>query len=179
MNFIDALQQNKLHSNVDSHKTKLKTYTKPKIKTAKYIFTDKNQNILKELENYQDSTIKNAIISNITSQHNIHQQIYALFAIKKQDWESLPYLNGKRKREIFIEKLQQEINDVNRKNYNYQKHKDEIFTILGLSRKSQFHQNIIKNMYIAKLQNLIIIIQGMDMYDDNDLKEVKSSSLYM
>ena len=119
MNFIDAIQQNKLHSNVVSHKTKPKTYTKPKIKTAKYIFTDKNQNILKELENYQDSTIKNAIISNITSQHNIHQQIYALFAIKKQDWESLPYLNGKRKREIFIEKLQQEINDVNRKNYNY------------------------------------------------------------
>lgn len=179
MNFIDAIQQNKLHSNVVSHKTKPKTYTKPKIKTAKYIFTDKNQNILKELENYQDSTIKNAIISNITSQHNIHQQIYALFAIKKQDWESLPYLNGRKKREIFIEKLQQEIKNVNRKNYNYQKHQEEIFTILGLSRKKHFNESIVKNMYIAKLQNIIIIIKGIDTEGDEDLKEVKSSSLYM
>ena len=34
-------------------------------------------------------------------------------------------------------------------------------------------------MYIAKLQNIIIIIKGIDTEGDEDLKEVKSSSLYM
>ena len=179
MNFIDAIQQNKVYNHIH-HKTISKhKHNNIKINTAKTIFTKRQQSIHKELENYQDAIIKDAIISNIMSQNNIHQQIYALFAIKKQEWESLPYLNGRKKREIFIEKLQQEIKNVNRKSYNYQKHQEEIFTILGLSRKKHFNESIVKNMYIAKLQNIIIIIKGIDTEGDEDLKEVKSSSLYM
>lgn len=180
MNIVNAIRNNKRYTNINTHCTEGKPkYKTKKINTAKSIFTKKAPNIQKELEEYQDATIKNAIITNITSQHNIRQQIYALFAIKKQEWETLPYLNGRKKREIFIEKIQQEINDINRNNYNYQKHKEEIFAILGLSRKSQFNQNIVKNMYIAKLQNIILIIQGIDAEDDNDLKEIKTSSLYI
>ena len=179
MDFIDAIQANKTYNNA-FHKTKLKPrYKSPKIKTAKNIFTNQQQCAQKELENYQETTIKNAIINNITSQHNIYQQIHVLFTINQQEWPELPYLNGKKKREIFIEKIKQEIKDVNRKNFNYKKHQAEIFTILGLSRKSKFNQHIVKNMYIAKLQNIIIIIQNLDAENDNDLKEVKSSGLCM
>ena len=179
MNFINAIRQNKTYSHIHNKTLGKHKHNNTKIKIAKTIFTKRQQSIQKELADYQEEIIKDAIINNIMSQHNIHQQIYTLFAVKKQEWESLPYLNGRKKREIFIEKLQQEIKNVNRRNYNYQKHQEEIFAILGLTRKKHFNESIVKNMYIAKLQNIIIIIKGIDAEGDEDLTEVKSSSLYM
>ena len=102
-----------------------------------------------------------------------------MLSINTSNWETEDYLSTKNRRKQFIEILEREINNVKRKTFNFNKYKNSLYEIIGITQKKQSNESIIKNMYIAKLQNIIIIIQDIDK-DENisEIQEEQKSSIY-
>ena len=146
-----------------------------KINTEKIHNKKKNNDIKHEVsDDIRKETL--AIITSVRT--NIYQKIYRVINALAEDWRKFDFLSSESKVASFIEKLEKEIKLVKNNDFNFAKYKTAIFCILGKDVE-KFTKAIIKNMYIAKLQNIIIIIKGIDAEGDEDLTEVKSSSLYM
>lgn len=180
MNFTNSTTHENIRRSGIFDEKKIAKNIGKEAKMVKNIFYNKKQNVGKDLQDYQETMIKNAIINNIISKQHIQRQIYTfIINLKGQKWQNLPYLNSRRKREVFIEKIKQEIVDINKKNYNFKKYKSLICDMLGISQKNKFNESTIKNMYTVKLQNIIIIINAFDTESKNNIEEVKSSSVYL
>ena len=111
-----------------------------------------------------------AILMNIRL--NIYQRVYQLMSTDTENWRNFDFLSSKTKVNNFIEKLEREINNVKSEKFNFEKYKTAINIILGTEGK-HFMPEIIKNMYIAKLQNIIFLIKESDT--DNNVKETKET----
>ena len=96
------------------------------------------------------------ILSNLRT--NIYQRVYYLVSSNVETWRQCDFLSSDTKIDNFIEKLEREIKLVRTKTFNFDKYRTAILYIVGKGA-SKFNEPIIKNMYIAKLQNIIFIIQ--------------------
>ena len=153
-----------------------KTYVK-RVKNHKKEKQNEQNN--ENVKQYKDKQVKDCMTINLNSRENLYKNIVKLLSINTSRWAEEDYLSTKNKREQFIEILEMEINNVKRKNFNFNKYKNSLYEIIGISQKKQSNESIIKNMYIAKLQNIIIIIKDMDK-DENisEVQEEQTSSIH-
>ena len=153
-----------------------KTYVK-KVKNHKKEKQNEQNN--ENVKQYKDKQVKDCMTINLNSRENLYKNIVKLLSINTSRWIEADYLSTKNKREQFIEILEMEINNVKRKKFNFNKYKNSLYEIIGISQKKQSNESIIKNMYIAKLQNIIIIIKDMDK-DENisEVQEEQTSSIH-
>lgn len=153
-----------------------KTYVK-RVKNHKKEKQNEQNN--ENVKQYKDKQVKDCMTINLNSRENLYKNIVKLLSINTSRWTEEDYLSTKNKREQFIEILEMEINNVKRKNFNFNKYKNSLYEIIGISQKKQSNESIIKNMYIAKLQNIIIIIKDMDK-DENisEVQEEQTSSIH-
>ncbi len=73
-----------------------------------------------------------------------------------------------------IDMIKQELTNIENKRFNFEKYESVIRLILGLKEEQNFNEAIITNMYIAKLQNIIMILEDADA--DTSLKESTKST---
>ena len=153
-----------------------KTYVK-RVKNHKKEKQNEQNN--ENVKQYKDKQVKDCMTINLNSRENLYKNIVKLLSINTSHWIEADYLSTKNKREQFIEILEMEINNVKRKKFNFNKYKNSLYEIIGISQKKQSNESIIKNMYIAKLQNIIIIIKDMDK-DENisEVQEEQTSSIH-
>lgn len=111
------------------------------------------------------------ILSNLRT--NIYQRIYYLATSPVETWRQFDFLSSDSKIDLFITRLEKEIKIIKNKDFNFEKYKTAILCILG-KNVSKFNDAIIKNMYIAKLQNIIFLIKENN--GDNSIKEVKENN---
>lgn len=112
------------------------------------------------------------ILSNLRT--NIYQRVYYLVSSNVETWRQFDFLSSDTKIDNFIEKLEREIKLVRTKTFNFDKYRTAILYIVGKGA-SKFNEPIIKNMYIAKLQNIIFILKKAE--DGDEIKEVKDNSI--
>lgn len=127
----------------------------------------------------RNSDTKNAIVDYLNSKKTIYEKLMEMMSLNSKKWPNLNYLSGKFKREKFIDILLQEIEFVKKDNFNYPKYKEVLYKILGISLNKELSEIIVKNMYIAKMQNVIIILQSFDNNSElNDIQEEQNNSMY-
>ena len=125
-----------------------------------------------------DKDIKEAvsIVSNLRV--NFYQKIYILTNTKVETWKQFDFLSSDKKVENFIEKINNEIEKIESNEFNFEKYKEAILSILCIKSGKVFNDKIIKNMYIAKLQNIIFILQKpADDGKDKEKNENKTISM--
>lgn len=117
------------------------------------------------------------IISNAKT--NLYQKIYQLVKTNPEIWKQFHFLSSESKVENFIERLHQEVKLVQSEKFNFEKYKDAIKFILGIKETKKFPEPILKNMYIAKLQNICFLLQKQE--EGNEISEVeeKTTSAYI
>lgn len=120
---------------------------------------------------FEDKIIKHNFSMLSNSKLNIYQKLYKILSTKQENWEHISFLSSKEKRERMCETIEQEIVFVKSKRFNFDKYKTSIYLILNLKNKT-FPDIIVKNMYIAKLQNISFLIKEIDS-DDNKIEEVE------
>ena len=118
-----------------------------------------------------DESIREALklITNLKT--NIYQRIYILSITDREKWQQFDFLSSQNKIDTFIKKIEQEIKAIKSKKFDFDKYKIAIYHILNLE-KPKFNEEIVKNMYIAKLQNIIYLLTNKT---DGDLQEVQEN----
>ena len=126
-----------------------------------------------------DEQIGSAMIEILSMKTTFYEKILKMISTNSKSWQDIPFLAGKKKRDKCITDIESEIKVVSCKSFNFEKYKPVIYAILGLTNKSKFTEAIVKNMYIAKLQNIILILQSMN-YDNNleEITENKTNGYY-
>lgn len=111
------------------------------------------------------------IISNIRT--NLYQNIYTLVTSDTKIWRQLGFLSNNSEIENFIEKIEKEINKIKSKDFDFDKYRKAIICILN-KKVDKFKDEIVKNMFIAKLQNIVFILK--EGKNDQEIKEVKDAN---
>ena len=111
------------------------------------------------------------VLSNFRA--NIYKRIYKLIKSPVKKWRTFDFLSDNSKIESFIEKIEKEIKVVKESNFDFYKYRDAIIYILGKD-VNKYNDTIIKNMYIAKLQNIVFLLKEAN--DGDEMEEVKSSN---
>ena len=111
-----------------------------------------------------------AIITSVRT--NIYQKIYRVINAVAEDWKKFDFLSSEKKVETFIISLEREVNNVKSEKFNFEKYKNIIGVILGIDA-DKFKEEIVKNMYIAKLQNIVFLLKSNKA--DSDIKEFKET----
>ena len=142
-----------------------RTHNTKKLTDKKRTYCAKNTNTPKQTKEAIN------ILSNMRT--NIYQRIYCLITSPVETWKQFDFLSSESKITSFIEKLEKEIKAVKSDNFNFSKYKIAIFCILGKDVE-KFAEPIIKNMYIAKLQNIVFLIK--ETVDNEGIKEVKNTN---
>ena len=117
-----------------------------------------------------DEQISLAMIEILSMKTTFYEKISKMISTNSKFWKDIPFLAGKKKRDKCINDIESEIKSLSGESFNFEKYKPVIYAILGLTDKTKFTEAIVKNMYIAKLQNIILILQSMDY--DNSLEEI-------
>ena len=131
----------------------------------------KENYVAKKLEAVKKTKEAINILSNLRT--NVYQRIYYLITSPVETWRQVDFLSSEGKIESFISRLEKEIKTAKGKSFNFEKYRTAILCILGKSA-DKFNEAIIKNMYIAKLQNIIFLIK--ENTEGNEIKEVKESN---
>ncbi|GEM_PF-5401683 len=140
-----------------------------KINTEK-IHNKKKKN---DIKHEVSDSIRKETLAIITSvRTNIYQKIYRVLSSSAEDWRKFDFLSSDKKIETFIASLEREIKNVRSEKFNFEKYKKIIGVILGMDT-DKFKEEIVKNMYIAKLQNIIFLLKNNN--EDGDVKEVKET----
>ena len=172
--------QHKVGNNTINENNKIIKQKKTYVKRVKNHKKEKqNEQNNENVKQYKDKQVKDCMTINLNSRENLYKNIVKLLSINTSRWTEEDYLSTKNRRKQFIDVLEMEINNVKRKNFNFNKYKNSLYEIIGISQKKQSNESIIKNMYIAKLQNIIIIIKDMDK-DENisEIQEEQTSSIH-
>ena len=120
-----------------------------------------------------DKFLKEAIYVISNAKINIYQKIYQLVNKDNEEWCNFNFLSSKSKRKSFINSLQREIDKVGNKKFNLDKYKKIIASILNIPSADLFNDEILTNMYIAKLQNIIFFLTENDGGGAKEVKETK------
>src|SRR5574344_853729 len=135
-----------------------------------------------QLKTYKDTNTYNkknhqelstAILAAMSVKTNLYQKIYNLITTEPDTWRQFDFLSSENKDNRFVEKIEREIKNVKSDNFNYQKYQPAIGCILGM-RKIKFNEAIIKNMYVAKLQNILFLLKEAE--GGSELNESKNNS---
>ena len=124
---------------------------------------------------HNDDNVREALklITNLKT--NIYQRIYILSITERDKWQQFDFLSNQSKIETFVKKIEQEIKSVKGKKFDFDKYKIAIYHILKLE-KPKFNEEIIKNMYIAKLQNIIYLLTNKTESDLLEVQENKTTN---
>ena len=134
--------------------------------------TDKKHDYRSKCDNTPQE-IKEALNVLLNLRVNIYQRIYHLTRSPSETWKQFDFLSSKSKISAFIERLKKEVQIIRSKDFNYEKYKEAIVCILGKDVE-KFTDTMIKNMYIAKLQNIIFLLAETN--DNEGIKEVKNTN---
>ncbi len=190
LNINDDFQQNNMvenqqPKNIEKKKRKIFLCWNRNYKSNHYANKVYKKKIDKKNETHfiteilRNSDTKNALVDYLNSKKTIYEKLIEMISLNPKKWPNLKYLSGKFKREKFIDILLQEIVLVKKDNFNYMKYKELIYKILGISLNKELSEIIVKNMYIAKLQNIIIIIQSFDNNSElNNIQEKQNTSIF-
>ena len=140
-----------------------------KINTEKIHNKKKNNDIKHEVsDDIRKETL--AIITSVRT--NIYQKIYRVINALAEDWRKFDFLSSEKKVNTFLSSLEREIKNVKSEKFNFEKYKKIIGVILGMDA-DKFKEEIVKNMYIAKLQNIIFLLKENET--GSDIKEFKET----
>ncbi len=103
---------------------------------------------------------------------NVYQKLYYLVNASPETWRQFDFLSSETKVNNFISVIEREIKYAKDDNFNLEKYKPAIECILG-AKNIKFNDAIIKNMYVAKLQNVIFLLKEKE--GNGEISEVKSS----
>ena len=139
--------------------------------------TTKAKNNLKKenIRNIDDEFVKKAFSVLSNAKINIYQKIYKLCTTKTEEWDNISFASNKKKRERLIEMIEQEIAMINSKKFNFEKYENIIRLILSMDNNKNFPEMIMKNMYIAKLQNICFLLKEFDNDGTNIIEEVETA----
>ena len=143
--------------------------------------TTKAKNNLKKenIRNIDDEFVKKAFSVLSNAKINIYEKIYKLITTKQEEWTNINFISSKHKRERLIEMINQEITMINSKKFNFEKYENIIRLILSMDNNKNFPEMIMKNMYIAKLQNICFLLKEFDNDGNNIIEEVeKQQNIY-
>ncbi len=121
-----------------------------------------------------DEDIKEAFLTISNARTNFYKKIYSMCITPLEKWPTLPWLTTTVKRRTMIDMIKQELKTIENKRFNFEKYESVIRLILGLKEEQNFNEQIITNMYIAKLQNIIMILEEADA--DTSLKNSTKST---
>ncbi|MBR1428941.1 MAG: hypothetical protein IJ590_01665 [Rickettsiales bacterium] len=121
-----------------------------------------------------DEDIKEVFLTISNARTNFYKKIYSMCVTSLEKWPKLPWLTTTVKRRTMIDMIKQELKAIENKRFNFEKYESVIGLILGLKEEQHFNEPIITNMYVAKLQNIIMILEDADA--DKSLKESTKSA---
>ena len=154
------------------NKKKLKNNKASEIKAKNSINNNENY-----LSSENDECIKRALEVLTNLRTNIYQKLYYLSTTPPSKWRQFDFLSSKIKITNFIDKVEHEIKSVKEDNFNLEKYKPAIECILG-AKNLKFNDAIVKNMYIAKLQNILFLLKENEENDGiNETKNAKPDIL--
>ena len=140
------------------------------------------ENIVKNSNKYErffdrilsDEDIKEVFLTISNARTNFYKKIYSMCVTQLEKWPTLPWLTTTVKRRTMIDMIKQELKTIENKRFNFEKYESVIRLILGLKEEQHFNEPIITNMYVAKLQNIIMILEEADA--DTSLKNSTKST---
>ena len=140
------------------------------------------ENIVKNSNKYErffdrilsDEDIKEVFLTISNARTNFYKKIYSMCVTQLEKWPTLPWLTTTVKRRTMIDMIKQELKTIENKRFNFEKYESIIRLILGLKEEQHFNEPIITNMYVAKLQNIIMILEDADA--DTSLKDSTKSA---
>ena len=121
-----------------------------------------------------DEDIREVFLTISNARTNFYKKIYSMCVTQLEKWQTLPWLATTVKRRTMIDMIKQELTNIENKRFNFEKYESVIRLILGLKEEQNFNEAIITNMYIAKLQNIIMILEEADA--DTGLKDTAKST---
>ena len=121
-----------------------------------------------------DEDIKEVFLTISNARTNFYKKIYSMCITQLEKWPTLPWLTTTVKRRTMIDMIKQELKTIENKRFNFEKYESVIRLILGLKEEQNFNEPIITNMYVAKLQNIIMILEEADA--DTSLKNSTKST---
>ena len=121
-----------------------------------------------------DEDIKEVFLTISNARTNFYKKIYSMCVTKLENWPTLPWLTTTVKRRTMIDMIKQELKTIENKRFNFEKYESVIRLILGLKEGQNFNEPIVTNMYVAKLQNIIMILEEADA--DTSLKNSTKST---
>ena len=126
----------------------------------------------------KDPKIKVAIdVLGANMRTNFYQKICQLTETKPKTWRKLEFLLDENQIETFIGRIKKEIELVKNSKFDYHKYRNMIIRILGKnSDKLSNNQTIVKNMFIAKLTNIIILLRETIEDSESSIKNVKNAN---
>ena len=134
-------------------------------------------------DKYKNSKIKdpkvkvaiNALNANIRI--DFYQKIYHLTRTPVKIWRTFEFLSNKDQIGAFIEKIEKEIKLIKGSRFDYIKYHAMIVRILDeKSNKLLNNKEIIKNAFIAKLMNIILLLKETIEDGGSSIKEVKNTN---
>lgn len=132
---------------------------------------------------YKNSKIKdpkikvavNALNTNIRM--DFYQKIYRLIKTPVKTWRTFEFLSDKDQIGIFIEKIKKEVRLIKSSKFDYSKYRPIIIDILGKESSELFNnREIIKNAFVAKLMNIILLLREIIEDGGSSIKEVKNTN---
>ena len=121
-----------------------------------------------------DEDIKEVFLTISNARTNFYKKIYSMCVTQLEKWPTLPWLTTTVKRRTMIDMIKQELKTIENKRFNFEKYESIIRLILGLKEEQNFNKPIITNMYVAKLQNITMILEEADA--DTSLKDSSKST---
>lgn len=121
-----------------------------------------------------DEDIKEVFLTISNSRTNFYKKIYSMCTTQLAEWKTFPWLATTVKRRTMIDTIKQELKNIENKRFNFEKYESVTRLILGLKEEQNFNEAIITNMYVAKLQNIIMILEDADA--DTGLKDTAKST---
>ena len=121
-----------------------------------------------------DEDIREVFLTISNARTNFYKKIYSMCITQLEKWQTLPWLTSTVKRRTMIDMIKQELKTIENKRFNFEKYESVIRLILGLKEEQNFNEPIITNMYVAKLQNIIMILEEADA--DTSLKDSTKST---
>ena len=140
------------------------------------------ENIVKNNNKYErffdrilsDEDIREVFLTISNARTNFYKKIYSMCITQLEKWPTLPWLTTTVKRRTMIDMIKQEVKTIENKRFNFEKYDSVIRLILGLKEEQNCNEQIITNMYVAKLQNIIMILEEADA--DTSLKDTAKST---
>ena len=134
-------------------------------------------------DKYKNSKIKDPKIKGAMSALNanvridFYQKIYRLTKTPVKTWNTFEFLSNKNQIDTIVEKIEKEIKLIKSSKFDYSKYRNIIIRILGEKSNKLFeNREIIRNAFVAKLMNIVLLLKEIVEDGGSSIKEVKNAN---